>query len=63
VHRQYTIYFYDLDELGERVGAMKSMEITAESLDFALDFFMEDSRSFHTEVVGTGSGGPAEHTP
>lgn len=63
MHRQYTIYFFDLDELGERVGDMKIVEIMAESLDFALDLFREDGRSFNTEVVGTGSGGPAEHTP
>lgn len=55
--KAYTIYFYDLDEYGDRYGNMKSIVIVTESLDFALDIFKNDARSFHTEIVGMASGG------
>lgn len=46
------LFFFDLDEFGERCGRIKSIEIDAESVESALDAFKSDARSFHTEVIG-----------
>lgn len=46
------LYFFDLDEFGERCGRIKSIEIDAESVESALNAFKNDARSFHTELIG-----------